>query len=289
MIILRQRTFSKKHSTDEKDDKLTKNKAIGIGAIGAGVTMTPAAAEELKKGIDSTEGELTGRLKRYHNTKSEYVDSILKEGLKGEKTLDPESYTNKLLGDIASKDKRPLIYTAQNKDTADQIGLARMLTGHAPDSGKTLELHFPYEEAKRKRIFNNPEQLGLNEEDYIKEISKQQKERIKKLTNLSEKEADRAVEELRPLISQNYHIVDAKTGPTRIYEGNISPEYIKQSSKYKKGSLKEWGKYVKNNPKRFGKAAAKYVLPAAGTAALIGTGIHVYNKDKKKSKTKGES
>lgn len=276
MIILRQLGFSR----TSKEDKY---KIVGGTMIAAGGIGLPKSIKKLKKGIKSSEGELTGRLRRYHNTKSENVDSILKEGLEGKRTLDPDSYANKMLEGLATKDKRPLVYTTTDKEVADQVGTARWLNGHAKNEGKTLELHIPYDNVKNRRVTDNPEQLGLDLDGYVKEMSKKQRKTLEKMGFLSEEEIAQALTNHQMTHMQNYRLIDAKKGPTRIYEGDISPEFIKDSKKYKKLSFKEWKNYIKNNPKRFGKAAKEFVLPVAGATALIGAGAYAYGKGSRNS------
>ena len=278
MIILRDKEFSKKKKELSKEDKEKLKKQqikglVGSGMVYTGINTIDPTVEILKEGINSGEGELTGRVTRFHNTLSDKAEQIMKEGLDGKKTLDPNSYTNKVLDGAATKDGRPLVYTAKDKMTADMIGQSRMITGNAKDAGRTLEINIPYDDIKNRRVLDNPEQLGLSEEKYVKEIKKKTYEKLK-ARGLSEETAKAAANS--PMtdaqIRANYQAVDAKFGPTRIYEGKIAPEYIKGSKVYRANSLKEWGNYVKNNPGRFIKGAQKYVLPVAGTAVLLGGG-----------------
>lgn len=278
MIILRDKEFSKKKKELSKEDKEKLKKQqikglVGTGMVVGGINTIDPTVEILKEGINSGEGELTGRVTRFHNTLSDKAEQIMKEGLDGKKTLDPNSYTNKVLDGAATKDGRPLVYTAKDKMTADMIGQSRMITGNAKDAGRTLEINIPYDNIKNRRVLDNPEQLGLSEEKYVKEIKKKTYEKLK-ARGLSEETAKAAANS--PMtdaqIRANYRAVDAKFGPTRIYEGKIAPEYIKGSKVYRANSMKEWGNYVKNNPGRFIKGAQKYVLPVAGTAVLLGGG-----------------
>lgn len=275
MIVLRNKEFAINPPKEKK--KLSKKQLteglVGTGMISTGIGTIKPAVGILKEGINSGEGELTGRVVRFHNTLSDKAERIMKEGLDGNKTLDPNSYTNKVLDGAATKDGRPLVYTAKNKMTADTVGVSRMMNGNARDAGRTLEINIPYDNIKNRRVLDNPEQLGLSEDGYIKEIKKRAYERLK-AQGLSDRTAKSAVDSpmFEANMRANYRAVDAKTGPTRIYEGNIAPEYIKGSKVYKPISIKEWGSYVKNNPKRFIKGARKYALPVAGTAVLLGGG-----------------
>lgn len=238
-----------------------------------GINAIDPTVEILKKGINSGEGELTGRVTRFHNTLSDRAEQIMKEGLDGKKTLDPDSYTNKVLNGVATKDGRPLVYTAKDRMTADMIGASRVMNGNAKDAGRTLEINIPYDDIKNRRVLDNPEQLGLSEEEYVKEIRKRTYEKLK-AQGFNEETAKVAANSpmVGDTIRTNYKSIDARSGPTRIYEGSIAPEYIKGSKVYRANSVKEWGNYVKNNPGRFIKGTQKYVLPVAGTAVLLGGG-----------------
>lgn len=275
MIVLRNKEFAinpPKEKRKPSKKQLTEG-LVGAGMISTGIGTIKPAVRILKEGINSGEGELTGRVVRFHNTLSNKAERIMKEGLDGNKTLDPNSYTNKVLDGAATKDGRPLVYTAKDRHIADVIGRSRQLSGNARDAGKTLEINIPYDNIKNRRVLDNPEQLGLSEDGYIREIKKRAYEKLK-AQGLNDRIAKSAVDSPRfeAKMRANYQAVDAKTGPTRIYEGTIAPEYIKGSKVYKPNSIKEWGSYVKNNPKRFIRGARKYALPVAGTAFLLGGG-----------------
>lgn len=70
---------------------------------------------------------------------------------------------------------------------------------------------------------------------------------------------------------------------------DIDPKYIKESKKYNKYKLRDFGKYVKNNPKRFIKGVGKASL-GGGLISLGGIGLVKFGKkvikDNKKEKKK---
>lgn len=233
------------------NDKASKSStALDIAALGTGGLA-------LSK-IDLS--ELNGRVRLYHGAKKSSVDSILKEGLKGSHALDDDNITNRVLNNAGKKDGRKLVYTAKKKGVAKGVGM-----NHGPGNYNILKLSIPYNEYKgMKRIYDNPEMLGAtNLKDYISELNKRN----------------------RLIIDPNayYDAVSGAKGTsgTRIFEQDIASKRIKGSKDYAKNSIKEWANYVKTNPKRFAKGAAKVI----GGTALVGGGIyHAYNKNKSSNK-----
>ena len=64
---------------------------------------------------------------------------------------------------------------------------------------------------------------------------------------------------------------------TLTIQGDISSKYIKGSKNYGKYSAQDFIKYVKNNPKRFGKEFAK---------VIGGSGVYLYNRKENDHKKK---
>lgn len=75
---------------------------------------------------------------------------------------------------------------------------------------------------------------------------------------------------------------------TYTIKGDIDPKYIKESKKYNKYKLRDFGKYVKNNPKRFikgvGKASLGGGLISLGSIGLVKFGKKLIKNNKKEEK-----
>ena len=259
MVILRNKAFSKSKKKLSREDK----EDLGAGAIGLGTIGTTYG---VANALQDTNGEITGRLKRYHSTAAK--DKILEEGLDGAKTLDPQSFTNRATGGAATKAGKPLVYVAIDKNGADGVGYTRDRTNLYRTKSKTVQLNIPYDDVKNRRILENPEIVEHGgKEKFIKDLQ----------GGFFPKTKEQAEEIVKALDATD-------AGGTRIYEGKISPKYIKESPKYEANSLKEWARYVKNNPKRFAKGVGKKALPIVGGVGLIGTGAVLMSKKKKKDK-----
>lgn len=235
----------------KRDDK-KKQIAGGVGVIAGGKLLEGA----------NKEGNLTGRVTLYHNTKTGLKGKILQEGLKGSKTLDPESYTNQLLGDLAKKDGRELVYTAKKKSMADGVGRYRKMYELDHGTGETLKIKLPYGIYKKNRVLDNPELAriaSIRENPDTPQFTKDIYKRLERFGVLKGLDAH-------------------DSGGTRIIEGNIAPEYLVESKKYKRNGMKEWTRYVKENPKHFAKGAGKVAL---GTGLIAG-GAYLIGKSKKK-------
>ena len=87
-MIIERKYFSKKENN-------TKSKLAGITTSAAGIGL-------LKN--SNSNGEISGRVRLYHGTNENAKKSILKEGLRGEKALDPNNLTNTVIDDIGRKD-----------------------------------------------------------------------------------------------------------------------------------------------------------------------------------------
>ena len=98
--------------------------------------------------------------------------------------------------------------------------------------------------------------------------------------------ADTEFDELNPIAKKTFKDQYKILGEgTHIFEGDVDPSHIVGGKGYKKRTLKQVAKYIKNNPGRFGKEAAK----VATGAALVGYGAKKavdYYKDKNKKDKK---
>lgn len=214
--------------------------------------------------LRKTKERITGKLDRYHNTKNENVDNILKEGIKSSYAEDPNNLTNvKAIPKTEMEKKKGLVYLATNKEYADRIGAIRAIQldkkeGDRPKDelnrlveeeiknpkySKTLKLELPYQEFKDK-FKENPEKRGAKtfkefDREYRKETGKPgSKKKWKRLRN-----------------------------ETDTIEGDIDPKYIVDGKGHEKYGLKEWKDYVKNNPARFASGVA-----IASSPAVVGLG-----------------
>lgn len=267
MIVLRNKLFSTKEERRKREEEKRKDrnaKLVSGGALGAGGLVL--GGTQLNK--------LTGKEVRYHNTARENVDSILREGIKTKFAEDPENLTNRCLRDVPMDKKRGLIYVGKNKNVCKGVENGRRW--HTGRKGKTLKLVFDYDkDIKNKKHIPNPELRGATSPAEFAE-------------NLLKTQGDnRRWADLNPI--EKYQ---AKWGfetlgdkGTDIFDHDISPDHIVGGKGYKKRTLKDVVRYAKNNPKRFGKEAAKV---AAGTALVAGGAYGLYRHHKNKKKREEE-
>lgn len=233
-----------KRFSDTDEDSEKKQIALGTG-VASTATLGSVKAEKL-----------TGKVTRYHGTGAENVENILKEGLKSRYAQDPNNLTNRVLsGKVPEEELKDLIYLTKKKGVARSVNQARQLYADASHYNenffgqiglwdylrllkdakkkqKILKLEFDYDAIKNLPKIKNPELRGAN--------------------NWREF-ADRAG--LDPIDA--YINYKALGEDTHIFKGDISPENIVGGAGYKKRTLKQIKNYIKNNPKRFGKEAAK--------------------------------
>lgn len=246
MKILRQVSFSKTKEDRKREEEKETIKGL---LVGGGTAL--AGGEILSK---VNKNRLTGRVVRYHNTPIENVDSILENGIKASYANDPNSYTRTVIGG-AVEDKTKLdnlVYTAKKKYIADRIGVSR-----AYRSGK-LTFMEELEEARRPKHSKTLE-IVL---DYEKDIKGSKKIRNPELD----------IKRSFPLNEGTRSRLDEGT---HIFDHDIDPSKIKDSRHFKKRTMDDVKNYIKKNPKRFGKEAAKVVL---GTAAIAGGAAYAYKK-----------
>lgn len=242
---------------------------MGTGTIAGGYLLPKVSTDRLK-----------GTVTRYHNTAAENVDSILDKGILGKYTSDPGNLTN--LAKVPREDG--LVYLHKNKKMANQIGANRsLLRGQFGERGifgptidqqykiqsemanpklnKTLKVVLDYDtDVKGKSRIPNPEMLGAdgNKQEYLRRW----KER-NPLGNISMADA-------------NYNALEG----THIVKGKVDPSKIVGSKHYKRRSARDIYRYARNNPKRFGKEAAKIAVPVG----LVSGGAILYNNGRNKIK-----
>lgn len=263
MKILRYKTFS---STNKESHSKEKALVSGIGSAALlGSTRT---------------GRLTGKVTRYHNTENKNVSNILKEGLKSKYADDPNNLTNMALPNISKKEKSGLVYTSKTRLGGLSAGTAReyhkkVKSGNfwkaisgidlkdlkdARKNSTTLKLEFDYDDLKNKERIKNPELRGAKNWKEYKNLLKQNGR------NVSDIGARVEYKELN--------------NSTHIFRGDIDSSHIVGGKGYKKRSLKQVGKYIKNNPGRFGKEAAKV---GAGIGLGVYSGKKAYDLLKEKN------
>lgn len=194
-------------------------------------------------------GRLTGKVTRYHNTEEKNVKSILNEGIKSKYSKDPSNLTNQCLSDVDSSKKEGLIYTSKSRKLADEIGKTKR-----GGKSKTLKLEFDYDDIKSQKKIKNPELRGARDWKEYLEIRSRKHPEFKTLPKSKIKKAFKTLDE-----------------ETHIFRGDIDPSHIVGGKGYKRRTLKQISRYIKNNPGRFGKEAAK-----VGT----GIGLGVYSGKK---------
>lgn len=228
MHILR-KLFSKKKST--KIEEGAKD-VVGLGLVSSGAVLAKNANKN---------GEISGRVNLYHSINKKHVKSALKNGLDGKYSKEnSESLSNLVTRGKASKDPRDIIYLAKDKDLARETSLSRFNKSKGEKPSTYLKLSIPYDELKKKRTYGNPEFDNFRSfEEYRK------------------RGGIKSAAEFKDLSGE-------KSSRTVLIDGKLGAERIKGSKKYQKNSLKEIGKYIKKNPKRFAKGAGK-VLVGAGS------------------------
>ena len=224
-------------------NKSIKSGLLALGSIGLLSSIKPE--------------RLTGKVVRYHNTEAKNVDSIMKEGLKTKHSEDPDNLTNLALKNIDIDKKKGLIYTSKSKRVADKVGEARERTKtgseeNASKNNKTIKLVFDYDEIKNNPKIENPELRGAKDWKEYKKIRKYDSDKLAK------------------------KVFRGLNDETHIFNNDIDSSHIVGGKGYEKRKLKQILKYIKNNPGRFGKEAAKLVT---GIALSIGA-VKTYKKKK---------
>lgn len=256
MIILRNKLYSSK----KKDDDNNKNVALAATTGGTGAVVLG----NIKK------NRLTGKVVRYHDAPIEVIDKIKEEGLKTKYADDPNNLTNQVLHDVPKEEKTGKIYTAKKKKTAFDVGTTRarnkgkigefdavkeQLIQRSPHH-KVLKIELDYDEdIKGKKHIKNPELRGAkNAKEFFE----------KRPHGLFEFVPDKW-DKLDPVQKlQQKAVYDSLSEKgTHIFDHDIDSSKIVGGKGYKKRTLKQIGKYIKNNPKRFGKEATKLALGAS--------------------------
>lgn len=228
-------------------------------------------------------GNLTGRERVYHNTDRENVESIKENGIMSAKALDPNNLTHSASGDfLTDDDMRGLTYVARKRSPAIGVAIAsgnRKISNPESDyykdalgaylSRKTVKADIP---SWKMEMVDNPELGGAkNQHELKKVLSNRWRQRADKKYGNSI--ANKIV--ISPALSISANLSGSsiydQLGPKGTYtvKGDISPEYIVGSDKYKLPNKDELTEYVKANKNRF---ATGVGLSLAG-ATLAGNGV----------------
>lgn len=145
-----------------------------------------------------------------HATQKKNVDSILKRGLLGTKSHSKDSITN--MSRNVTGSKKNLVYLSNDGRSSNII---KKVCDEFLGGGVILNISIPHEEFKKMKIVDNPELLGSrNYDDFINRYRNKYKRSLSKSKTPS----------------KEYY--DIMSRGTTVIEGNIPPEYIKESPKY---------------------------------------------------------
>lgn len=249
-MIIKRKLFSQKK---ESDDKLKRAASIAGGAV-----VTKEGLNILDNVHQS--GEVSGRVRLYHGTTKKNKKKILEEGLKGEKALTSDAITNQRIGNVGKKFGKKIVYTGKKRAPAIDMIVSHAMNAETPSMVRMSIPYKEYQNMRSRRVYENPEFTIAHNAKTKKEFAENMKNNI--FHPMTEREANKYYDKFS----------GAKgTSGTRIFEGDIESKYIKGGKGYQKNSIKEVGKYIKKNPKRFAKGLGKASLGAgliAGGAAL---------------------
>lgn len=250
-MIIKRKLFSQKKK--ESDNELKRAASIAGGAV---------ATKEGLNILDNVHqsGEVSGRVRLYHGTTKKNKKKILEEGLKGEKALTSDAITNQRISDVGKKFGKKIVYTGKKRAPAIDMMVSHAMNSETPSMVRMSIPYKEYRNMKSRRVYENPEFTIAHNAKTKGEFAENMKNNI--FHPMTEKEANKYYDKFS----------GAKgTSGTRIFEGDIESKYIKGGKGYQKNSIKEVGKYIKKNPKRFAKGLGKASLGAgliAGGAAL---------------------
>ena len=257
----------------EKKNMSADNKAtVGAGVAASGAALTKHTYDR---------GNLTGRETLYHNTRKEHVDSIKKNGLKGQYALDKDkAFTPDLLKHVDKEELNNKVYFGRKKSVAEGVG-AKVLQEKGPHARETMKAKVPT--WKMKEV-DNPELMGTKNG---REFGKKMIDKLVETGQMPKAQGELmkdnpAAMKILEIQGNAAHKLLGRKG-TAVIEGDVAGKYFKGHKGYEKASLKEVGEFIKKNPKRF----AKGVGQAVGGAALVGVGgkiIHDALKQKKSEK-----
>lgn len=269
-MIVKRKFFTQEGGGEKKkNDNSADKQATGALLISGGALT----GNQLLKTLDKD--RLTGKVTRWHATNEDLLDKIKQEGLRAN-AANGDTFTKEVLQHINPEELDNKIYLGKSRTASEGVANVREMRGKGRQG--MLELDIDYDDYKKMKKVSNPELLGAkSEEEYLNKL----------VDNLNKKNGTNLTRaDLKPYeeaYRQNYRAVGEGTD---VIGESISSKYIKGGKGYEKRGIKRVGKYIKNNPGRFGKEAAKIAVPAAiiGTGAVLATkGLkEEYNRKGKK-------
>lgn len=155
----------------------------------------------------------------------------------------------------------------QGKRIHHFIFLQKPLRRELRRTKKTLKLEFDYDDIKNLEKIGNPELKGTTSaKEYYEKVVKRSME-----SDIPWKDLN-PIEKLR--VKQTFNALGEGT---QVIRGDVASKNIVGGQGYKKRTLGQVGKYIKNNPLRFAKEAGKVGL-SLGAIGLAGK----YGYDKAK-------
>lgn len=241
--------------------------AFGAGVVGTGVHQIQRAHRS---------GSLTGRETVYHTTKAKNVKSIKAKGLQHIFSTDPSNITNMALQDVPMDLKKGKVYMARSKTMGRIMRPQGRLVGTPLE---TLKLRIPLADVARHETVN-PELRGATSKGQFRQ-------RAFRAIYRNRPDWASTMDDSGPIIKNltyrsggiGYSLYSKKS--TLTYQGNVGPENVVGSAKYKATTLQDIFSHVKTRPGMFAKGVARTALGAALVAAPF-----VVSKIKK-SRTKG--
>lgn len=228
-------------------------------------------------------GNLTGRERVYHNTDRKNIRSIKSRGILASKALDPKNLTHSASGDfLTDEDMEGLTYVARKRTPALGVAIAtgnRKIANPESEyhkdpvgaymSRKTVKADIP---VWKMETTDNPELGGASNQHELKKVL-DERWRRRADDRYGNSIANKVI--ISPTLSLSARLSSSsiynQLGPkgTYVVKGDIKPEYIRGSKKYKGADIDEIKDFAKSNPERF----ATGVGASIAGAALVGSGL----------------
>lgn len=246
--------------------------ALLAGQILAGGAM-------IKNQIDK--GNLTGRELTYHGTDKKNVRSIKENGIMASRASDKDNLTHKALSEyISDDDMKGLTYVGRKKYPATGVSIVSAVYDsnnrasrnyknlkRALRNRETLKVKIP---AWKMDVTDNPELMGTkNSKEFYPIVKKRLSTPIGASSKDVKLKKDTIADKIGYGAASKVMYNSLGREGTHTIRGDISPEYIKGSKKYKRADKEEVKEFIKNNPGRF----AKGVAGATTGALIIGNGL----------------
>lgn len=252
--------YKKKNKQFSEDTEYLKTVAGAGGALGGAAMLSKV----------NKDGEITGRVKRYHATDESLINKIKQEGLRSNKA-NGNTYTKKVLGHIKEEELNNKVYVGKKKSVAEAVSDGRSYNGYGKQG--MLYIDADYDDWKKLKKTSNPELLGAkNGEDFARKVLRtQQGINYDTLGPVSKEISKKQGERCYKMLGEE---------GTEVIAGDVSSKFIKGGKGYEKNSLRKIAKYAKNNPKRFAKGIGKAAAGAALVAGGVGLAVTAGRKKK---------